>query len=102
MLCTLSGNVFDVDPNLWRDDEKVTFMENEELTKPFLEEEIKMALFQMERNKAVGSDGIPIESFTNIVGRLSRWTRSHCSMNFIMGTWMSRESIMELLPCSLR
>jgi hypothetical protein len=33
------------------------------LTKPFSEEEIKTALFLMERNKAAGPDGLPIEFF---------------------------------------
>jgi hypothetical protein len=36
---------------------------NVELTRPFLEEEIKHALFEMERNKAVGPDGLPIEFY---------------------------------------
>jgi hypothetical protein len=40
--------MFAVDANLWNDDEKVTDLENEDLTKPFEEEEIKLALFQME------------------------------------------------------
>jgi hypothetical protein len=58
-----NGNVFELDPDLWSAEEKVTEQENEELTKPFLEEEIRDALFQMERNKAAGPDGLPIEFF---------------------------------------
>jgi hypothetical protein len=43
------GNVFEADSNLWKDDEMATNMENEELAKPFPEEEIKLALFQMKK-----------------------------------------------------
>jgi hypothetical protein len=43
--------------------EHVTKLENEELCKPFSETEIKGALFQMEKNKAVGPDKIPIEFY---------------------------------------
>jgi hypothetical protein len=58
------GNVFEIDPNLWQGDENVNTMENEHLTKPFfLESEIRHALFQMERNKVVGPDGLPIIFF---------------------------------------
>jgi hypothetical protein len=52
------GNMFNVDHNLWRAEERVTSLENEELTKPFSEDEIKVALFQMERNKAFDPYGI--------------------------------------------
>jgi hypothetical protein len=41
----------------------VTTHKNEELIRPFTEEEIKYALDQMERNKAVDPDGFPIEFF---------------------------------------
>jgi hypothetical protein len=57
------GNVFELDPDLWPAEEKVTEQENEELTKPFSEEETRGALFQMERNKAASPDGLPIEFF---------------------------------------
>jgi hypothetical protein len=43
------GNVFEVDSNLWSEEENVTVVENEELIKPFLEDEIKVALFQMKK-----------------------------------------------------
>jgi hypothetical protein len=33
------------------------------LTQPFQEEEIKKALFQMEKYKAANPDGLPIEFF---------------------------------------
>jgi hypothetical protein len=49
------GNVFEADSNLWKGDERVTNMENQELTKPFLEEEIKLALFQMEKKQSCSS-----------------------------------------------
>lgn len=43
--------------------DKVNELENQALTKSFEEEEIKGALFQMEKNKAAGPDGFPIELF---------------------------------------
>lgn len=57
------GNAFPLDPNLWAPHEKVSADENDELTKPFSEEEVKGALFQMEKNKAAGPDKVPIEFF---------------------------------------
>ncbi|CAN6179481.1 unnamed protein product [Urochloa humidicola] len=57
------GNVFPLDPGMWGAHEKVNSEDNEWLTRPFSEEEIKGALFQMERNKAAGPDSIPIEFF---------------------------------------
>jgi hypothetical protein len=48
------GNVFEVDSNLWLEEEKVTVIENEELIKPFLEDEIKATLFQIEKIKLQG------------------------------------------------
>jgi hypothetical protein len=47
------GNLFEVDANLWRTEDRVSNVENANLTKPFLEEEIKGALFQMKKNKAI-------------------------------------------------
>ena len=41
----------------------MSVQDNEELTKPFSEPEIKAALFQMEKNKAAGPDKIPIEFY---------------------------------------
>jgi hypothetical protein len=55
--------MFDIDPRAWQKCENVTRLENEDLTRPFLEEEIKMALFAMEKNKAADPDGLPIEFF---------------------------------------
>jgi hypothetical protein len=55
--------MFDINSNLWQPAENVSSHENEDLTKPFLEEEIRHALFQMEKNKATRSDGIPIEFY---------------------------------------
>jgi hypothetical protein len=37
--------------------------ENADLIRPFSEEEVKYALFQMERNKAAGPDGLHVEFF---------------------------------------
>ena len=47
-----AGNIFQIDPDLWEDWEKVTNDENEELIKPFTEEEVKNALFQMKKKQS--------------------------------------------------
>jgi hypothetical protein len=57
------GNNFGLEPSPWSPGESVTNQENEELSKPFHEDEIKEALYQMEKNKAVGPDGFPIEFY---------------------------------------
>lgn len=57
------GDAFELDENLWSNEEKVTELENQALTRLFEEEEIKYALFQMEKNKAAGPDEFPIEFF---------------------------------------
>jgi hypothetical protein len=57
------GDAIDVDPSLWPEESMVNTQENYDLTKPFSEEEIKFALFQMDKNKAAGPDGLPVEFF---------------------------------------
>jgi mannosylglycoprotein endo-beta-mannosidase len=57
------GNTVSLDPDLWVEGEMVSDLDNEETTKLFSETEIKGALDQMEKNKAVGPDGIPIEFY---------------------------------------
>jgi hypothetical protein len=57
------GNMFMLDPNIWSEDECVSGMDNYELTKPFSKEDIKKALYQMEKNKAAWPDGLPIEFY---------------------------------------
>jgi hypothetical protein len=57
------GDAIDVDPSLWPEESKVNMQENYELAKPFSEEEIKYALFQTDKNKAAGLDGLPMEFF---------------------------------------
>lgn len=54
---------YPINPEMWRAQEKVSDEENEKLTRPFTEEEIKNALFQMEKNKAAGPDQIPIKFY---------------------------------------
>jgi hypothetical protein len=56
-------NAIDVDPSLWSDESMVNEQEIFYLTKPFSEEEIKVALFQMDENKATSPDGLTIEFF---------------------------------------
>ena len=42
---------------------QVSELENEFLSQPFLEEEVRVAIFQMEHNKAPGPDGFPPEFY---------------------------------------
>jgi hypothetical protein len=42
---------------------QVSDLENEFLTAPFTEEEVRVAIFQMEHNKAPGPDGFPPEFY---------------------------------------
>jgi hypothetical protein len=42
---------------------KLSKEENQVLTAPFSEEEVKMAIFDMEHNKAPGPDGFPTEFY---------------------------------------
>jgi hypothetical protein len=49
--------------DLWPIMDRGTDQENDDLIKPFLEEEINFALFQMEKNKVAGPDGMPIEFY---------------------------------------
>jgi mannosylglycoprotein endo-beta-mannosidase len=51
----------------------VSIEENGLLTAPYSEEEIRKAIFQMERNKAPGPDGFVL-SFTKLFGRLLNQT----------------------------
>jgi hypothetical protein len=79
----------------------VTVEDNMELVKPFYEEEIKSALFQMETNKAVGPDGIPIEFYQkswNIINK----DIMDLFEEFHGGQWIAADLIMESLPCSQR
>ena len=58
-----NGNAFPLDPSLWTIEENVDEEENAILTQPFTKDEIKGALFLREKNKAAGSDKIPIEFY---------------------------------------
>lgn len=57
------GNMFQLSPDLWAAHEVLDEHDNEELTRYFLIEEVKNALFSMKPNKAPGPDNIPIEFF---------------------------------------
>ena len=52
-----------MDETLRDDIPQVSEEENEVLTAPFIEEEIKTAVFDMEHNKAPGPDGFPVEFY---------------------------------------
>jgi hypothetical protein len=59
----VAGSDITLHSDLWEDGEKVSDSDNDEITKPFSESEIKEALVQMEKNKAAGPVGIPIEFY---------------------------------------
>jgi hypothetical protein len=52
-----------IDQALWDECEQVSDAENENLCKAFSEQEVKEALFQMEKHKSAGPDKIPIEFY---------------------------------------
>jgi hypothetical protein len=54
-----------LDSNCWDPGEKISKEENKELTKEFTMEEIKFAVFSMEKNTARGPDHLPIEFYQN-------------------------------------
>ena len=54
---------FQLDESITHDIPQVTEAENEFLTSPFSEEEIRTVVFQMEHNKAPGPDGFPAEFY---------------------------------------
>ena len=54
---------FSLDEEWIQDIPQVTREENNILSRPFSEKEIKDAIFQMERNKAPGPDGFPAEFY---------------------------------------
>uniref|UniRef100_A0A453KU06 Reverse transcriptase domain-containing protein n=1 Tax=Aegilops tauschii subsp. strangulata TaxID=200361 RepID=A0A453KU06_AEGTS len=58
------GN-FTLDETRTDDIPQVTAEENDILTAPFSEEEVRAAVFQMEHNKAPGPDGFPAEFYQN-------------------------------------
>jgi hypothetical protein len=70
------GDTFGIESDMWGMDDMVTQEENIVLISPFSEEEVQKALFQMEKNKVVDPDGIPIEFYQ------SCW-------NFIKGDMMA-------------
>ena len=56
-------NLFSMDETLRHYIPQVSEDENESLTAPFSEEEVKLAVFDMERNKAPGPDCFPAEFY---------------------------------------
>ena len=57
------GNLLQVDPNIWGVEEKLKAEDNENLCRPFSEEEVKNALFGMNSNRAPGPYIIPAEFY---------------------------------------
>jgi hypothetical protein len=58
-----NGNAFELESDLWDDDKQVSSEDNPGLVRPFEVEEVKRDLFDMEKNKAAGPDGFPIEFY---------------------------------------
>ena len=58
-----SSSTISLNSGLWDDAPKISLEDNDFLCRPFSEDEIKYALFQMEHSKAAGPDAIPIEFF---------------------------------------
>jgi hypothetical protein len=56
-------NYFSMDETLRYDIPQVSEKENQVSTAPFSEEEVKMAIFNMEHNKAPGPYGFPVEFY---------------------------------------
>jgi hypothetical protein len=83
-------NMFDINTNLWQPAENVTSQENEDLTKPFLEEEIRHALFQMKKIRQQDLMA-SLLSFIRYVGLLSKAIYVLCLKTFIKGLWISRD-----------
>jgi hypothetical protein len=57
------SNMFRLDPNLWKPEEKLNVEDNENLCRHFTIDEVEKALFSMKKNKAPGPDNIPIEFY---------------------------------------
>lgn len=60
-----AGNLVPINPDLWDANEKLTDIDNKILDRPFSEEEVKQALYEMEKNKAAGPVGLPVDFFQN-------------------------------------
>ena len=58
-----SDNNFNLDETRTYDIPQLTDVENEILTSEFTEAEVREAIFQMEHNKAPGTDGFPAEFY---------------------------------------
>jgi hypothetical protein len=56
-------NNISLDEEIIQDITQVSPSENEFLTAPFTIEEVKEAIFQMEKNKAPGPNGFPVEFY---------------------------------------
>src|SRR4051812_11508947 len=61
----LTENSFSLDESRMEDIPQVSIEENNFLTAPYTEEEVKKVVFQMEHNKAPGPDGFPAEFYQN-------------------------------------
>jgi hypothetical protein len=83
-------NSFEMEQDLWADEEKVTVQENADLIKPFEEVEIKTALFQMEKNKVAGPDGFPIEFYQQCWHLINKDMMDYL-VTFTKVAWTSRE-----------
>ena len=49
--------------NAWGTEEQLSDLDRDEMDRDFFEEEVKQVIDSMEKNKAAGSDGFPIEFY---------------------------------------
>lgn len=91
---------FAMDPTCWDEEEKVDSHDNEELCKAFSEEEIKEAIFSMEKNTAPGPDHFPVEFYQHcweiIKGDLLLLFQDFYNLNLDIGRF--NYGIITLLP----
>ena len=57
------GNMFNIADDMWRENEKLSVEDNENLCRPFSIKEVKNALFSMKVHRAPGPDNIPVEFY---------------------------------------
>ena len=95
------GNSFPLDPALWDEEDKVNEPENALLCQPFSEEEIKFALFQMEKTKQQDQTKFQLSSI-RLVGISLNLTSSNFLKTSTQATYLSAGWTMVLSPSSLK
>jgi hypothetical protein len=85
-------NNFSLDELIRDNIPQVTEGENEKLTKPFCEEEVKNAIFDMEHNKAPGPNGFP-KVATNKLLEVAHKVINPTQMAFLLGRNIMEEVV---------